>query len=353
MTEALTLAHRHAVRQRRIASTAVAAALREWDVLDAHDLRASWSWVGPRLVAVLTAGQMAAAEGADDYVEAAAAAQGAEADPGAATVRAAGFAGVAADGRPLDTLMLRSLITTFESLGRGASTGEALRAGRGLVGTIVRSEVADAGRGATGAAMAGRRTIQGYVRVVQPPACARCVILAGREYGWNAGFQRHPRCDCIHLPTTLVARNQIRRGSLSSDRFTPTTRPGGGGRAFINPQAYFNTLSRAEQDRIFTADGAQAIRDGADMASVINARRGMYTADLYRRRLAVTREGTTRRGSFYRSERRRDIARGRVPANIGSRYQLRSPRLLPEEIYRIADDRDEAISMLRRYGYLT
>lgn len=358
MTQPLTLAGRHLAQQRRIAAAAMAGALREWGLLDARDLRASWSSVGPRLVKVLTAGQMAAASGADDYVSAVAAAEDAGGEE--AFVNPAAFAGVAADGRSLDTLMLRPLITAYRAIGDGATPVQALGAGRGLLATIVRSEVADAGRGAVGVGIAGRRTIQGYVRVVQPPACGRCIILAGTEWGWNKGFQRHPKCDCIHLPTTLIARNQ-HRGGLRGDSFTPTNRQGSAARGFISPRAMFNSLSRAEQDRVFGEAGARAIREGADMGQIVNARRGMYTADAYGRRVAATREGTTRRGQFYRQERARaeartgtrfardrsDVRRG-LPA-----FQMRTPRLLPEEIYRLAEDREDAIRLLRRFGYLT
>ncbi|MFF7982290.1 hypothetical protein ACFZDK_24700 [Streptomyces sp. NPDC007901] len=349
MTDPLVLAGRHLAQQRRIAATTMAAALREWGMLDAGQLRASWSSVGPRLVAVLTSGQLAAATGADDYIDGVADAE----DAGGAEdrVNPSAFAGVAADGRPLDTLMLRPLFTTFEAIKAGSGTQQALGAGRGLLATIIRSEVADAGRGAVGVGIAGRRTIQGYVRVVQPPACARCVILAGKEFGWNKGFQRHPRCDCIHLPTTLVARNQ-HRGRLDSDAFSPTTRPGRGGGAFVDPVDYFRSLSLAEQNRVFGEAGARAIREGADPASVVNARRGMYTADAYGRRVAATREGVTRRGAFYRAERRRAMDRGLVGPS-GRGFQLRTPRLLPEEIYRLAEDREDAIRLLRRFGYLT
>jgi hypothetical protein len=358
VTQPLTLAGRHLAQQRRIAAASMAAALREWGLLDAKDLRASWSSFGPRLVKVLTAGQMAAASGANDYVAAVAAAEDAAGEE--ALVNPAAFAGVAADGRSLDTLMLRPLITAYRAIGDGATPAQAMSTGRGLLATIVRSEVADAGRGAVGVGIAGRRTIQGYVRVVQPPACSRCIILAGTEWGWNKGFQRHPRCDCIHLPTTLIARNQ-HRGGLRGDSFSPTTRAGSTARGFINPGAYFTSLSRMEQDRVFGEAGARAIREGADMSQVVNARRGMYTADAYGRRVAATREGTTRRGQFYRQERARAeartgtrFARDRIDARRGlPAFQMRTPRLLPEEIYRLAEDREDAIRLLRRFGYLT
>lgn len=325
---------------------------RLWDQLDRRDLSGSWeAAVGPRIVRAITAGQLSTAAAADGYVDEVVDAEGA--DPTrAGRVRPESFAGLAADGRSLDSLMLLSVITTKQGIAGGLSTDDALMRGLNQALRLSTSEVAQAGRNAVGSSMAGKRTIQGYVRVVQPPACARCVILAGKEYGWNKGFQRHPRCDCVHLPTTLIARHQ-HHGSLPSDAYSPTTRPGAGGRGFLDPSAYFNGLSRAEQDRVFTAAGARAIREGADMGQVVNARRGMYTTTAYGRTLRATREGTTTRGHFYRRERARDIARGRVRPDIGRQYRLTTPRLLPEQIFELAESRDEAIAMLRRFGYLS
>lgn len=135
------------------------------------------------------------------------------------------------------------------------------------------------------------------------------------------------------MPTKLIARDRHHPGAF-------------------DPQQYFNSLSHVEQNRIFTVAGAQAVRDGASLSSVVNARRGMYTADSYGRRVRATRDSTTRRGQWYRAERQRAIQRGLVPRS-GRGFRLTSPRLLPEEIYRLADNRSEAIAMLRRFGYLT
>lgn len=303
-----------------------------WRELDRRDLSGSWeSLVGPEIVRAVALGQAAAASGSDEYVSAVAVAEGDIPDV-SGRVRVAAFTGRAADGRPLDSLLYLPVITTKESMAAGLDETESMMRGLNQLLRMAASEVADAGRGATGVAITASRTINGYVRVVNPPACARCIILAGKEFGWNAGFQRHPKCDCVHLPAKLIKKSSYRT------------------RAY-DPKAYFQGLSRADQDRIFTISGARAIRDGASMSSVVNARRGMYTADAYRRTLAATREGTTRRGAFYRAERAAAIARRRVPAS-GRGFQLRTPRLLPEEIYRLAGSRDEAIAMLRRFGYL-
>lgn len=317
-------------RQARVTADRVQALWRE---LDRRDLTGSWeSLVGPEIVRTVALGQAAAASGSDEYVSAVAAAEGDIPDV-SGRVRVAAFAGRAADGRSLDSLLYLPVITTKESLAAGLDETESMMRGLNQLLRMAASEVADAGRGATGVAITASRTINGYIRVVNPPACARCIILAGKEFGWNAGFQRHPKCDCVHMPAKLIKRGRHHPGAF-------------------DPKSYFRGLSAAEQDRIFTAAGARAIRDGSSMSSVVNARRGMYTADAYRRTLAATREGVTRAGAFYRAERAAAIARGRVPAS-GRGFQLRTPRLLPEEIYKLAGSRDEAIAMLRRFGYLT
>lgn len=332
----------HAAQARR-ARAAANEIQRLWSQLDRRDFTASWrSSVGPRILRALAAGQLASAAAADEYVDDVAEAEGAGSER-TGTVRPEGFAGLAADGRALDSLMYLSVITSKTRIAAGQSVDDALMAGLQQALRLGSSEVTQAGRGAVSASMAGKRTIQGYVRVVQPPACSRCIILAGKEFGWNAGFQRHPRCDCVHLPTTLSARNGGRR---------PGSTDLAGGRGFLDPRAYFNTLSRAEQDRVFGAAGARAVREGGDMGQIVNARRGMYTTTGPGGSASVTRVGTRRGSNYYNLERRRAIDSGEVPADVGRGYRVRTPRLMPEEIFRLAASRDEAVAMLRRFGYL-
>lgn len=354
----MALAMAHYARQQTLTARAVARVQALWRQIDRGQISGSWQELAPLLVSAVAEAQVQAAALADPYVAAVAAAEGAS-PASAGKVRPGMFGGIASDGRPLVSLLYRPVIEWKARMAAGQSMDDAARSSLASALRITATQVADAGRGATGTAMAGRRTIQGYVRVVQPPACGRCVILAGLEFGWNTGFQRHPKCDCIHLPTTLIARNQHRRGSVNADGFTPTTRPGQGARGFLDPRAYFDSLSAAEQRRVFGDAGARAIREGADMSQVINARRGMQTMTAYGRRVLATTEGTTTRGAFYRQERRRTedrtgtrFARNRYDARTLPRFQLRTPRLMPEEIYRLAESREEAISMLRRFGYL-
>ncbi|MEU9405042.1 hypothetical protein AB0E08_04940 [Streptomyces sp. NPDC048281] len=327
-------------RQQLIVRRAVTRVQALWRRIDRGDISGSWQQLSPLLMAAVTEAQTQSARLADPYLDDVLSAE--DADPTAdGRVVPSALAGIASDGRPLLSLLYQPVIDWKVRMLAGQSMEDAFRGSLASALRITSTQVADAGRGATGVAMAGRRTIQGYVRVVQPPACSRCVILAGTEYGWNKGFQRHPRCDCIHLPTTLVARHQHR--------------------GFIDPDDYFRGLSRAEQDRVFGVAGARAIREGADMAQVVNARRGMTTMTAYGRDVLATTEGATRRGAFYRLERARTeertgtrFARSRDDVRRGlPQFQLRTPRLMPEEIFRLAESRDEALAMLRRFGYLT
>lgn len=59
---------------------------------------------------------------------------------------------------------------------------------------LIASEVADAGRSASQTEMAARPDWQNYVRMLTPPSCDRCAILAGRIYRDLEAFQRHPGC---------------------------------------------------------------------------------------------------------------------------------------------------------------
>ena len=358
-TEVRSIALEQYQRQQVITRRAAKRVQAVWRQINRQDIGGSWQQLSPLLVAAVTEAQTEAARLADPYLDDVIAAEGADAAAAGRVVPSA-LAGIASDGRPLLSLLYQPIIDWKVRMLSGQSMEDAFRGSLASALRITSTQVADAGRGATGVAMAGRRTIQGYVRVVQPPACSRCVILAGVEYGWNKGFQRHPRCDCIHLPTTLIARNQ-NRGRLGSDSFSPTTRPGTSSPGFINPRSYFDGLSRAEQDRVFGEAGARAIRAGGDMAQIVNARRGMTTMTAYGRRVLATREGTTRRGAFYRLERARTeqqtgtrFARDRIDVRRGlPRFDLRTPRLMPEEIFRLAESREDAVRMLRRFGYLT
>lgn len=90
---------------------------------------------------------------------------------------------------------------------------------------LIASQVQDAGRNGEELQMAVTPAVTTYVRMLNPPSCSRCILLAGRKYGKNAGFDRHPLCDCVHVPTDDEKGDDVR----------------------FDPVDYFNSLPTAEQ----------------------------------------------------------------------------------------------------------
>lgn len=174
------------------------------------------------------------------------------------------------------------------------------------------SEVQDAGRQASSVALVDMPLHENYVRVLTPPSCGRCAVLAGRIYRDLDGFQRHPLCDCVMWPVKDWG-DAVRQG-LGFDAI--------------------EAFDAGEVTGLSTAD-TQAIADGADFNQVVNAAQGMSTTNIFGHDVKATLYGTTKRAGW----------RQRNPDRL--------VRLRPESIYQIADgDRAEAIRLLRLYGYL-
>jgi hypothetical protein len=254
--------------------------------------------------------QQAAVQAADPYLTAVLEAQ--NADPAAdGAVDPAGFVDMTDGGGS----WMRNLIYAPPSAWRdairdGVGTTMAGQRARFVAGSVVLSGMQDAARSAVSTSMFTRRRVKRYVRALRGKSCARCVILAGRLY-YVSAFQRHPRCDCYMIPAA-----EDSPGDWATD-----------------PSVYFDGLTDDEQNTVFGGAGAEAIRLGADMAQVVNARDGITTVQ----GLAVTTTGTTRRGL------------------AGQRLQG-APRLMPDEIFQLADaqgwDRAEVLRQLRRFAYV-
>lgn len=183
----------HARQRQRIARTAAQAAAVRWAQVDPANIARSWAARLPEVTAILTAAQFAAADEAEDYLDD-------YAEPADVRIRPAAFAGTASDGGGLASLLYQPAIGALTSIGSGAGVTRALAGGGASLDMIVRTQVADAGRLGDQIALTARTQVQGYVRQIVGATCARCTILAGRFYRWNAGFQRHPRC----LPPGVV-----------------------------------------------------------------------------------------------------------------------------------------------------
>lgn len=272
----------HYRAQQRIGGAGLIAARRaRFDTLDA-------------LVRTLVAYQVLAAREASAAAGLMLDEQGLDA-PAEGLTRVAGLAGWASDGRGLAGLL--------EFTRRPGVTQDAFD-------LIVSTQLQDVARQATAIEMASRPKVTSYVRVLNLPSCSRCAILAGRVYRKNAGFLRHPRCDCRGVPS-----NEATAGDLVTD-----------------PMAYFDSLDRAGQDKVFTQAGAEAVRRGADIGKVVNARRGMEVSQsgrLTRRMVAGKPVFTTAEGAG------------------------RRVRLMPESILEIGENDADVLRLLRAHGYLT
>lgn len=311
----LQLGQAHRRRQQELARKASRLITRLWSRIDSHDPLNSWrDLAAADALRTLALAQAAGAAGADTYVTAALARQDIT-GPAAGTVSADSLSGIASDGRPLGTLLEQPAFEASGFLAHGLPADVASAVGQRHLTRIVATQVADAARVATGVATVASRA-HGYIRMLSPPSCSRCVILAGKFYSSNAGFQRHPLCDCVHIPAAENLRSTV-----------------------TSPRDFFDSLDAGEQDRVFTRSGAQAIRDGADPAQVVNARRGGLTtaAGLPFGRRQLRPSPVFGRQLFTTPE-------GRLPRG--------APRLMPESIYQIAKDREDALRLLKRFGYI-
>lgn len=293
----------HYRAQQRLTVATLAMVRREWARMG-DDLDASWARVGPRIAALTAAAQVGAAKDGAAYVPEALAQQGIDA-PVVGRVNPVAFAGVASDLEGLTYGSLPDLLYGAVVHARTADVGslkERLTVGGKHLETFVHTQIGDAARMSSSATIAATTGV-GWVRMVNPPCCQRCAVLAGKFFKSNEGFQRHPKCDCRHVPTTEAR-----------------WRDAG---VFIGP----------DDVKDLTVAQRQAISDGADMNQVINAhRKGARSKDLM-----TTTEGATRRG----------IAGKTLGAGRGKRAQ----RLTPAGIYKVSATREEALRRLRDNGY--
>ena len=343
MSQLLDLAVDLQDRREELTHRATAKSLRIWGQADVGALDSSWDRIAPALTTVVTAAQVTAARQSTPYMNAVS--QAWDYDAQRAVLVPEAFGGVMLDGREVGPALFGAVTTTKRVIGSGMNPARAFEVGASFLATIIGAAVQDMGRQADATLATGKGYTR-YVRVVSAGACSRCAILAGRDDYRNA-FQRHPRCRCTSVP--------IPEGNSPPEGFHDT------------PTEYFESLSAAEQDRVFTKSGAFAIREGANPISVTNARRGMtrggemgtparlrpttigVKADGSPLQVFVTGEGTTARGAFAKAEGAATF----TAAKQGRYRRTTSLRLMPEQIQIMAGNNPaRARELLARYGYM-
>lgn len=334
----------------RRSDRATAKLLRLWDQVSVDDLDAGWDSVSPAMDATVAAvvAQNAASSGSmvDRVARADRVAAGDVVVPNA-------FIGVDSSGRSSAGLLHGAVTTTKERIGAGAAGRNAFLSGAAYLAAMSKTLFADMGRSSTAVASAGRGYTR-YVRLVSAGACDRCAILAGSDR-FKKHFERHPACKCTSVPVQDFG--DVPDGLHAS------------------PMDHFNSLSEAEQNRIYTKAGAEAIRLGADPIQVVGARRGASgmsysranprvpgaTARMQRVPIGVrpdgspimgytTIEGTSKRGWYGRIQRNMDGDFARV--GNATYATSRRARLMPESILGMTDDTDMRRTLLRDAGYL-
>lgn len=221
---------------------------RLWSQMSPTDFDRSWSGIAPSLEALTAGAQLAAATAGATYVPTVLGQQGSDVAADA-RVRPSAFSGVASDGRSLAGLLDGAVVSAKRAMTRGMDGGDALANGQRWLETALRGAVTDAARDAAAVEIAARPRVR-WVRVVNPPCCVRCAVLATDVYYWNQPLPRHPRCDCLALPVTDVQPEKH----------------------FTDPRQLFDKglitdLTRAERARI---------GDGEDITKVLNTSRDRW-----------------------------------------------------------------------------
>jgi hypothetical protein len=346
MSTLLDVAYDHQQRRDVLAATTAARATRLFRRLDPQNLDMGWQFLAPTIAATVAEAQVTAARQATRYSNAVATLQDVTTEP--AALNPAAFGGVTIDGRELTPELYGAVTTTKKLVGAGVAVPAAFRSGAQMMSLLAATVIRDMGRSAD-STIAVAKGFTYSVRVINPGACSRCAILAGVK-GYRTDFDRHPGCKCSSMP--LMDADDAPAGFHRS------------------PDDYFQSLSEAEQDRIFTKSGAAAIRLGADPTKVVNARRGAYKMAKKRPdgsfapsrlrpirigtkrdgsplNVYATTEGTTSRGMWGRGQSLTETIR------VGDRYRRTSTlRLMPEQIMSMASSPERARELLARYGYL-
>lgn len=339
------IAYQHQDARIRLAQLTANRVRRVWARADVQNLDASWDLLAPNITQLITAGQVAAARQAEPYTARVARVTGFDAEPAELVPEA--FGGVMLDGREVGPAAFGAVTTTKRAIGLGYSVGSAFESGLAFLSLIAKTAISDLGRQADSTLAVGKGWTH-YIRVLSPGACSRCATLAGKRSA-QVAFKRHPGCKCTAVPDAVDTARNYGEGLMSS------------------PEEYFENLTRAEQDRIFTKAGAEAIRNGAEPISVVNARRGALTggglgkparlipttigvrADGSPLRVYLTGEGTTARGYFGR----RELDLTREYTKTGRYRRTTTVRLMPEQIAVMAGGRPERWrELLKKYGYL-
>lgn len=301
-------ASRHKQATAELTNAAYIRAANSWKKVNPGSIVSSWANLSTAIVAAMMVAQSKSIQSGDSALDVAFNDQ--NIDPDDSRIRPGAIVGtMPATGATLDAALAGVAFHTLDHIGRGRSTNEAMQAGLIDLSQVIQYAVADASRASAQIRVGSTKQKVGYVRMASLGCCSRCSVLAGQYYAWNTGFLRHPNCRCVHIPAS----------ESMADTYA------------TDPYEAFAALSPSEQDRIYTKSGAEAIRNGADMNQVVNARRGMSTSGRF------TSEGSSKRGYF------------RITSDAGKAGKRRLS--VDEIIRRSGGSKERFARLLGEYGY--
>lgn len=317
--------------QRTEIGAAVSALERIWRRMG-DDFDASWAAIGPQLLQVLDLAQSRVTSGALAYMPEVMAQVGLDVPPSDYDVEPNALVGSAGDGRSTEGLLYHGVIEAKTAVAAGATTAQALATAGQFLTMAAGTVLSDTGR--TAEKMAGHaRRVGLYTRMLAPPSCGRCVILAGTETSARTAFKRHPGCDCRNIPSSEATADDVT----------------------VGVEDYLDSLDDAQLAKALGSKAnAEAYKLGADPIQIVNSyRSGVRPAQQFGQRIKYTLEGTTRRGLAYRAMSAAGVRGGSALRVVGDRsVTVRNIRLMPETILARAQSREEALQMLRDYGWI-
>lgn len=338
MSNLAEIASTHQLSRLSLANKLTAGLARQWRKADFSNIGGSVAALAGPMAFLVVSAQEAAARQSVGFMDAVDDYYGVTSD---ARINPGAFAGMDAAGKSVDSAILYSSQVMFEALAAGAGADAVLKAGFNFASSTARTAVMDMGRQADRVQMFARPQYKDWVRQIGPGACSRCIQLAGIS-SWQKAFLRHPNCHCVAVPATE-----------SFDGAIETT-----------PKAYFDQLSKADQDKRFTKAGAEAIREGgADIGRIVNARRGALgikygpriIPEPGKRTMLPRNIGSMDKPIWVYETVELTGKRARRTYTYGSldRRLPKGTRLMPETIVKLArGDRARLVELLSHYGYL-
>lgn len=323
------LARKYHREQRAAIDAAIAEVMTRWTQMGPR-FNAGWSLIGPTIAALVADSQREIAKRADAYIPAILTDTGqARYVSAVAESNPEELVGLTGAGYPVYTSLSAATIRAKQAVAEELTPVQALESAGTWLSMATSTILADTMRSAESIGRYTRNV--GYVRMVNGGACGRCVVLAGKWFKTNAGFLRHPRCRCTHIPASE---------NVAGDWQT-------------EPRAYFDTLTFEQQAKLMGGKAnAQAVIDGADMGRLINAYRpnsGMRLAQMRSVRVVDGMKFSSRESVATYFGTRRSAATGRRLREVS----VSTPqRLMPETIAQLAKNDADRIRLLKRHNWI-